>query len=72
MMLKPQVQEHIQHRVHEAMLQRQSLTIVVEETDGEHQVEGRVVGYRPDSDSVQITNVWGRFLIPIQSILRVL
>lgn len=62
----------IENRVQEAMLQRKPLTFVVGETDGEHTVEGRVVDFRAETQSMQITNEWGRFHIPISNIVRVL
>lgn len=63
--------EEIEYRVQEAMHSRKPVTFVVGETDGEHTVEGQVVGYRTETRSLQITNEWGRFHIPIQNIVRV-
>ncbi|HEU4963164.1 MAG TPA: YolD-like family protein [Bacilli bacterium] len=63
--------EEIEYRVQEAMQTQQPLTFVVGETDGEHTVAGQVVGYRNETQSLQITNEWGRFHIPIGNIVRV-
>jgi hypothetical protein len=64
--------EEIQYRILEAMLLKKPLTLVVGETDGEHTVEGCVVAFRSESQSLQIDNEWGRFHIPMQNIVRVL
>lgn len=66
------MQEEIEFRVQEAMVHRKALRFVVGESDGEHTVEGRVVAYKPDTRSLQICNEWGKFLLPIQNIVRVL
>jgi surfactin synthase thioesterase subunit len=63
--------EEIEYRVQEAMQTGKPLTFVVGETDGEHTVEGQVVGYRSETRSLQISNEWGHFHIPIQNIVRV-
>ncbi|MFD2169136.1 hypothetical protein [Tumebacillus lipolyticus] len=65
-------QEEIEHRVQEAMMHCRALRFVVGEVDGEHTVEGRVVSYTPDTRSMQISNEWGEFLLPLQNIVRVL
>jgi hypothetical protein len=70
--LAEDMQEEIEYRVQEAMVNRKALTFVVGEPDGEHTVAGRVVGYKPDTRSLQICNEWGKFLLPIQNIVRVL
>jgi hypothetical protein len=62
----------IENRVQEAMLHRKPLTFIVGETDGEHTVEGRVVDFRSETQSMQITNEWGQFHIPISNIVRLL
>lgn len=65
-------QEEIEQRVQEAMMHCQAMRFVVGEVDGEHTVEGRVVSYAPDTRSLQISNEWGEFLLPIQNIVRLL
>jgi hypothetical protein len=72
MILKTQVHDLIRHQVKDAMLHRKTLTMVVEEVDGEHTVEGLVIGYLTDSNDVQITNEWGHFQIPLHTIVRIL
>jgi hypothetical protein len=62
----------ITNRVQEAMLKRKHLTMVVDESDGEHTVNGRVIGYKAEAHSLQIHNEWGRFNIPLACIVRVL
>ncbi len=66
-------QPSIDSTPHIAMSQQhKKLTFIVGEADGEHTVEGRVVGFRADSGgALQIRNEWGRFLIPISAIVRV-
>ena len=54
------------------MLKRKHLTMVVDESDGEHTVKGRVIGYKAEAHSLQIHNEWGRFSIPLACIVRVL
>ena len=64
--------EEIEYRVQEAMTHRQLLTMIVGETDGEHTVEAHVIDYKSETRSLQISNEWGRFHIPIANIVRVL
>lgn len=62
----------IEYRVQEAMNEHRQLTLIVGETDGEHTVEGQIIGYMSDTRSLQISNEWGRFQIPLANIVRVL
>ena len=62
----------IEHRVQKAMNERRLLTLIVGETDGEHTVEGRIVDYKSETRSLQISNQWGRFHIPLANIVRVI
>jgi len=70
--LYEEAQEEIEHQVQEAIRTSQSLRLVIGEPDGEHTVEGHVIGFRSENRSLQIRNEWGRFQIPIQNIVRVL
>lgn len=72
MILHDDKQYEIEYRVQEAMNERRQLTLIVGETDGEHTVEGRIVGFQSETRSLQISNEWGRFQIPIANIVRVL
>lgn len=72
MILHDEKRYEIEYRVQEAMNQHRQLTLIVDETDGEHTVEGHIIGYKSDTRSLQISNEWGRFQIPLANIVRVL